>query len=120
MQRPRPGDLEHRRGHVDVRHQRAANLARRDPQGIAQDEGDADAPFEKVPLGEPAVVARHLAVVGEKDDERIVQRASSFQRADNLTHPVVDLGDLAVVGGADFADLLVGQLRQIPLGLVHA
>ena len=98
---------------VDQALERVRHLAGRHLPGLAHDHGHAQHVLVvKRPLGDQAVLAQEVAVVGGEDDERVVGNAGGIERVEDAPDLVVDEAHHAVVGGQAAPDLLVAvQVR---------
>ena len=95
-------DVEQRGGGGDAAGRKAA--------GGVDDQRHARGVFKEAHLVPEPLVAQHFAVIGEHDDDGLLRKAAVAQRLHQAPDVVVDIGDLAIIGAAGGADLLVCQL----------
>ena len=74
------------------------NPVRLEPAGCAQDERNAQRPFEEVHLVPQATLAQHFPVIGGDQDHGVVAQPEAVEGFEQLPDAVVDVGDLTVIG----------------------
>ncbi len=86
--------------------------------GILDDERRAHQNILKAcrPFFGQAVIADIIAVVAEKQDERVVVQSVRFERFHHAPYLFVQFGDHAVIHGADFAPVFGGDARHFVAG----
>jgi hypothetical protein len=64
-------------------------------------------------LGEHAMLAHHLAMIGRVDNPGVVEKTAPLRGLQDPVDAVIDHGDVAVVKPADVGDNGIGQVRRI-------
>ena len=111
LQLVEPQGFQQGRTDVDGFHQCVADGTGRYPSGPAQDQGNPQCRFVKGAFEHPAVIAGHFAVIGPEHDTEIIEPAASSIRRKDLTAPVIDECDLAIVICPDRGGDFGGQAR---------
>lgn len=77
------------------------------------DQRDPAAAFEESHLVPESALAKHLAVIRRHHDDGIFGKPRLFERFENRTELVVDVGNRAVISTPCMTDLLVGRWRAV-------
>ncbi len=112
------GEIEERRGDVDVGDQGGDFGARLKELGITDEEGDADGLVEGPALIAEAVLAPEVAVIACEDEDGVVELFRLFERGEELADTFVDRDDAAELVPDEFVLTAAAGLDFFQGGLV--
>ena len=82
---------------------------------IADDQRNVVAGVEVAALAQHEMVAHHLGMVGSEYDDGVAPGARCLHRLPDAAELCVDLGDHAVIDGADAAEIFLAPIRHLAL-----
>ena len=90
-------EVENRRADIHGRDRRCYHGARLDSAGKAHQQWHMHRSFVEDHLGMQAMIAEHLAVVGRKNDQRVVGKAKVVELPQDLANPVINFVNHAII-----------------------